>query len=181
MADDIDDLLDEVEDKFVKGKKRLEKKTVQPKSTRRRPEDDEMDKIIEDICGQNEPAIECNSVKKIPSKTSQRRPVISKCFPLSIGGSSVTKGHGNSVNKRSCDTIRCTSCDFKVASFDDFDWDSSTDYLFLRNNAPDFERLKSKLSRRKGYRAYCCQCSHIAVNTLTDVKQLPVKWVCGQH
>lgn len=51
---------------------------------------------------------------------------------------------------RSCDTLRCTSCDFKVASFDDFDWESSTDYLFLRNNAPDFDRLKSKLTRKKG-------------------------------
>ena len=46
--------------------------------------------------------------------------------------------------------MRCTSCDFKVASFDDFEWDRSTDYLFLRNNAPDFERLKSKLNRKRG-------------------------------
>ncbi|XP_060556550.1 cilia- and flagella-associated protein 418-like [Ruditapes philippinarum] len=182
MADDIDDLLDEVEDKFVK-KSKPEKKSTLPKvrPTRRRPEDDEMDKLIEDICGENEPEIECNSVTKVPGKTSQSRPAVTKCFPLCIGGSSVSKGHGNSVNKRSCDMLRCTSCDFKVASFDDFDWDSSTDYLFLRNNAPDFERLKSNLSRRKGYRAYCCQCSHIAVNTLTDVKHLQVKWVCGQH
>lgn len=184
MADDIDDLLDEVEDKFVKGNK-ADRKTVHSKTVRcdqRRKQDDEMDKIIDDICSQHEPGLEkCNSVKPVSSKTSQSRPLVTKCFPLSIGGSSVAKGHGNSVNKRSCDSMRCTSCDFRVASFDDFAWDRSTDYLFLRNNAPDFHRLKSKLERRKGYRAYCCQCSHIAVNTLTDVKDLPVKWVCGQH
>lgn len=46
--------------------------------------------------------------------------------------------------------MRCTSCDFKVVSFDDFEWDRSTDYLFLRNNAPEFERLKSNLNRKKG-------------------------------
>jgi hypothetical protein len=62
--------------------------------------------------------------------------------------------------------LRCTSCDFKVASFDDFDWDSSTDYLFLRNNAPDFERLKSNLSRRKGKITIILICYLVLINFL---------------
>lgn len=33
---------------------------------------------------------------------------------------------------RSCDQLRCTSCDFRVLMFDDCEWDSSCDYLFLR-------------------------------------------------
>lgn len=33
---------------------------------------------------------------------------------------------------RSCDQLRCTSCDFRVLTFDDCEWDSSCDYLFLR-------------------------------------------------
>ncbi|KAL4234330.1 hypothetical protein ACF0H5_005981 [Mactra antiquata] len=182
MADDIDDLLDEVEDKFVKqsDSKKLPTR-VKPSKPKR--DDDELSKIIDDICDEQEPpaVAKCNNSKQVVRQGSQSRPIVSKCFPVCIGGSAVSKGLGNTVNRRSCDRLRCTSCDFKVASFDDFGWDSSTDYLFLRNNAPDFERLKSKLSRMKGYRSYCCQCSHISVNDVTDVKDLPLKWVCGQH
>ena len=51
---------------------------------------------------------------------------------------------------RTCDKMRCTSCDFKVCSFDNFEWHKDTDYLFLRNNAPDYERLKSHLDPKNG-------------------------------
>lgn len=178
--DDIDDLLDEVESKFVNGKE-SEMKVQNNKAVRRKQEDAEIDQLIDDICVDSK-LTKCNKVDFTPSITSQTsRPISARCFALCIGGSSVSIGHGNSVNRRSCSTIRCTSCDFKVISFDDFEWDPTTDYLFLRNNAPDFERLKSNLRKKKGYRAYCCQCSHIAVNMLTDVKDLQLKWVCGRH
>ena len=51
---------------------------------------------------------------------------------------------------RACDRLRCTDCDFCVCVFHNYAWDSSVDYLFLRNNIPDFDRLKSKLRSRKG-------------------------------
>jgi len=51
---------------------------------------------------------------------------------------------------RACDRLRCTDCDFKVSIYKDFIWDSSTDYLFLRNNMPDFSRLRAKLIPRSG-------------------------------
>lgn len=51
---------------------------------------------------------------------------------------------------RTCDRLRCTDCDFNVLSFDDVHWASNTDYLFLRNNMPDYQRLKSKLKTKKG-------------------------------
>ena len=52
---------------------------------------------------------------------------------------------------RACDNLRCTDCDFKVATFDNYSWDTTTDYLFLRNNAPDFYKLKAKLCPKKGW------------------------------
>ena len=52
--------------------------------------------------------------------------------------------------RRACNALRCTSCDFNVEMFDDVIWDSKTDYLFLRNNVPNFEKLKVNLIRKKG-------------------------------
>jgi len=51
---------------------------------------------------------------------------------------------------RACDQLLCTQCDFKVVSFDDYQWNSECDYLFFRNNAPDFARLRVKLNKKKG-------------------------------
>ena len=51
---------------------------------------------------------------------------------------------------RACDQLRCTDCDFSVLSFDNVHWATNTDYLFLRNNMPDLERLRSKLKPKKG-------------------------------
>ncbi|XP_052817557.1 cilia- and flagella-associated protein 418-like [Mya arenaria] len=177
MADDIDDLLDEVEHKFVKAKT----KTVISRKSSRKKSDDEMDDIINDICGDPHAPEESNATKSAQSKTSQTRPKLSKCFPVFIGGAADPQGYGNTVNKRSCNKLRCTSCDFLVASFDNFTWDRTTDYLFLRNNSPDFNRLKSKLVSKRGWRAYCCQCCHQAVDRLTDTQTLSVKWACTSH
>jgi len=51
---------------------------------------------------------------------------------------------------RACNKLRCTDCDFKISIFDDFKWNSTTDYLFLRNNMPDFSRLKTNLAPSPG-------------------------------
>jgi len=32
----------------------------------------------------------------------------------------------------------------------DYEWQEDCDYLFFRNNIPDFDKLKSKLTRRRG-------------------------------
>ena len=47
---------------------------------------------------------------------------------------------------RTCSTLRCVQCDFGVISFQDTKWDKSVDYLFLRNNYPEKEKLKKKLT-----------------------------------
>ncbi|XP_052232841.1 cilia- and flagella-associated protein 418-like isoform X1 [Dreissena polymorpha] len=219
MADDIDidDLLDEVETKFVRGKS-TDKKNAAVKSSRKKSDDYDIDKVLDDICGDTDQLEKCNIVRNVPSNLSTSRPKPSKCFPLCIGGSSLALGKSTSVNKRSCDTLRCTSCDFRVVSFNDFQWHKDTDYLFLRNNAPDFDRLKPKLKSkqatlfyseagepekkldqssmvtkltcfleqglnpgRPGSRSYCCQCCHMTMDSLTEIRDLPVKWVCGNH
>jgi Retinal Maintenance len=46
--------------------------------------------------------------------------------------------------------LRCTGCDFAVSSFNDVQWSDDTDYLFLRNNMPDFHRVRTKLVPKKG-------------------------------
>ena len=51
---------------------------------------------------------------------------------------------------RVCDKLRCTSCDFNVVILNDYEWHEDCDYLFFRNNIPDFDKLKSKLSRKRG-------------------------------
>uniref|UniRef100_A0AAR2JIA4 Cilia- and flagella-associated protein 418 n=1 Tax=Pygocentrus nattereri TaxID=42514 RepID=A0AAR2JIA4_PYGNA len=116
------------------------------------------------------------------TKTSSPQAASKKCCPLFLGGSSITRGVGTSISQRACDQLRCTSCDFRVAVFDDHEWDSSCDYLFFRNNMPDHSKLRAKLKRRQGARAYACQCSWHSVFTLTELRHIPqLKWVCGQH
>lgn len=51
---------------------------------------------------------------------------------------------------RVCDKLRCTSCDFNVVILTDYEWQADCDYLFFRNNIPDFDKLKRKLIRKRG-------------------------------
>ncbi|XP_053490227.1 cilia- and flagella-associated protein 418 isoform X2 [Ictalurus furcatus] len=107
---------------------------------------------------------------------------LKKCCPVYLGGSSTACGVGTSVTQKACDQIRCTSCDFRVIMFDDQEWDSSCDYLFFRNNMPDSNKLRVKLKRRQGARAYACQCSWHSAFMLSELRHVPkLKWVCGQH
>ncbi|XP_023144150.1 cilia- and flagella-associated protein 418 isoform X2 [Amphiprion ocellaris] len=110
--------------------------------------------------------------KKLPPQSAGR-----KCCPVYVGGSSVTNGVGTATSKRSCDQLRCISCDFKVLMFDDCEWDPSCDYLFLRNNMPDREKLRTKLKKRRSLRAYACQCSWFSTLEPTDLRDQPqLKW-----
>ncbi|XP_039475635.1 protein C8orf37 homolog isoform X2 [Oreochromis aureus] len=118
--------------------------------------------------------------KTLPSQSGGR-----KCCPVFIGGSSVANGVGTAASKRSCDQLRCISCDFRVLMFDDCEWDSSCDYLFLRNNMPERQKLRTKLKKRRGLRAYACQCSWISTLEPTDLRDQPqLRWsasACNQR
>ncbi|XP_038069135.1 protein C8orf37 homolog isoform X2 [Patiria miniata] len=211
MADDIDDLLDEVETKFCtktpvkkdsSSRRQEEKNPVGSKSKKpagqeSKPalskksakklsgEDDDLNSMIDDIIDGPEPPKSLQrqnsqSSYTTPSRTasiSQRR-----CNPVYLGGSADPMGLSSAVSQRMCDQLRCTSCDFKIVAFDNYEWDSTCDYLFFRNNVPDFKKLSAKLKKRRGSRAYACQCMWRSVKTVSKVEQdLQLKWVCGKH
>lgn len=58
--------------------------------------------------------------------------------------------HVRTSHFRVCDRLHCTTCDNKIVTFENFEWNSSCDYLFFRNNYPDFSKLKSKLISHAG-------------------------------
>ncbi|XP_022107706.1 protein C8orf37 homolog isoform X2 [Acanthaster planci] len=209
MADDIDDLLDEVETKFCakspvkkdsssrrredtnpfgsKSKKpdRESHPALSKKSSSKKlaSEDDDLNSMIDDIIDGPEPP---KTLQRQNSQTSTtpRTTSISqrRCNPVYLGGSADPMGLSSAVSQRMCDQLRCTSCDFKIVAFDNYEWDSTCEYLFFRNNVPDFKKLSTKLKKRKGCRAYACQCMWRSVKTVTKVEQdHQLKWVCGKH
>lgn len=182
MADDIDDLLNETEAAYLSsssGQNIQQNDNVKHRKTSSsiiNELDDLLDEM-DDIKDENPNNKDACSKSQTFSQTLFHM----KCFPVYLAGSYYPSGISSRSTKRSCNKLRCTSCDFKVLSFEDFVWHTSTDYLFLRNNVPDFGRLKTKLLFRKGWRAYCCQCYCKAVSCLTPLTQAEMKWVCGQH
>lgn len=205
MADDIDDLLNEVESKFcASGKKTSsekvrnsvdggkEEKTGTSKHSHgnKKSSDADLNAMIDDIFDDSVPLDPSPSDKKQSRKSSlnttssvsaTKSSGAAKCFPIFLGGMKYPKGLCTAVNQRVCDSLRCTDCDFKVEIFDDRSWHPKTDYLFLRNNMPDFEKLKSNLLHRKGWRAYGCQCKSKSVDDMTNIQETNMKWVCGKH
>ncbi|KAJ7985500.1 hypothetical protein DPEC_G00352670 [Dallia pectoralis] len=203
MEDDLDDLLDEVEKKFcrkvtphgpsdksntVKPFMQTTKErpycTTEDIATRRKRDSEDIDAILEDIPAGDFDSFELSQHGQFPKteKIALPQSTKRKCGQVFLGGSSIKNGLGTAVSQRSCDQLRCISCDFRVAMFDDHEWDPSCDYLFFRNNMPDCVKLRVKLRRRCGARAYCCQCSWHSARDLTHLTQQPqLKWVCGKH
>ncbi|XP_026172464.1 cilia- and flagella-associated protein 418 isoform X2 [Mastacembelus armatus] len=192
-GDDLDRLLDEVEEKFCRGvsvaapargkddgqkQNRFSTKSGQNSSSAA----DDIDAFLEELLEDDAPELKTETKgpqveKKLPCHTGGRR-----CFPVFVGGSFMTNGVGTATSKRSCDQLRCISCDFRVLMFDDCEWDSSCDYLFFRNNVPDRQKLRAKLKRSRGVRAYACQCSWFSCSEPTDLQdQAQLRWVCGKH
>ncbi|XP_073341126.1 cilia- and flagella-associated protein 418 isoform X4 [Pagrus major] len=157
--DDLDELLDEVEKKFCSNvsvasaarvsssaagkcgkdngglRKHSATKPEQPTSSVSEDIDALLEELLEEDYSDSPPlktepfSKGTPAEKKLPSQSGGR-----KCCPVFVGGSSVTNGVGTAASKRSCDQLRCTSCDFRVLMFDDFEWDSC-DYLFLSTTA----------------------------------------------
>ncbi|XP_005093271.1 protein C8orf37 homolog isoform X3 [Aplysia californica] len=190
MENDIDDLLDEVEQKYVKKTTPSRNVKASPTAKSRvKPAGSGLDAAIDDILDIDLPASHTANAFQSTSKNStlstsgnsQSKSEQKRCFPVYLGGSGETMGRGASMNKHACDQLRCTSCDFRICHFENMAWSRDTDYLFLRNNAPDFQKLKGKLSRKKGCRAYCCQCQWRNVLEICELRDPQLKWVCGKH
>nr|XP_046255554.1 cilia- and flagella-associated protein 418 [Scatophagus argus] len=197
--DDLDELLDEVEKRFCSNVSVAStagergKDNVGQRNRATKPEQpiksitEDIDALLEELQEEDRrdtPHLKAeqfphgSAVEKKPSSQSGGR----KCCPVFVGGSTVTNGVGTTTSKRSCDQLRCTSCDFRVLMFDDCEWDLSCDYLFFRNNMPDRLKLRAKLRRRRDSRAYACQCSWFSASEPTDLRdQHQLTWVCGKH
>ncbi|XP_060905501.1 cilia- and flagella-associated protein 418 [Labrus mixtus] len=206
--DDLDELLDEVEKKFCRnvavtspalvttseagkcGKKEEDGRRKQSATKPAQPISsisEDIDALLEELLEDDFPDRPQQKTDQFPKATQEEKKASSqgggrKCCPVFVGGSSAPNGVGTATSKRCCDQLRCTSCDFRVLMFDDCEWDLSCDYLFLRNNMPDRQKLRAKLKRRRGFRAYACQCSWMSTSEPTDLRDRDqLRWVCGKH
>ena len=131
---------------------------------------DDLDAILNDPDFQTE-----QRATKKPTKLKHNLP--KKCTAVYVGSNDL------SIGKTSCPNIRCMKCDCGVKSFEDYEWAGEIEYLFLRNNYPDFERLQPKLKSVKGSIAYACQCNSVSTQSQRPVKSVKssLKWFCGSH
>nr|XP_009941850.1 PREDICTED: protein C8orf37 homolog [Opisthocomus hoazin] len=150
--------------------------------------EEDIDDIIDEICNESSFAktplkLKSNSASHTPESNSVVGQAYTKrCCPVYLGGSSSAYGIGTNISKRTCDQLRCTACDFRVSLFNDYIWDQSCDYLFFRNNMPELSKLRAKMIKKKGARAYACQCSWRSIGELTDLQtDQQLRWVCGKH
>ncbi|XP_064298429.1 cilia- and flagella-associated protein 418 [Phalacrocorax carbo] len=212
MADDLDRLLDEVERRLCRlpgrgaagehrhGDEEEEEEEERAAAAAKEgrsakllisagSSEEDIDDIIDEICNDSGFAktplkLKPNSASLTPESNSavvvqaHRK----RCCPVYLGGSSSPHGIGTSISKRTCDQLRCTACDFRVSLFNDYVWDQSCDYLFFRNNMPELSKLRAKMRKKKGARAYACQCSWRSIGELTDLQtDQQLRWVCGKH
>ncbi|XP_071410222.1 cilia- and flagella-associated protein 418 isoform X2 [Pithys albifrons albifrons] len=183
MADDLDRLLDEVERRLCRGRGDVEEEPAAAKEDRSAKllmnagsSEEDIDDIIDEICNDSSftkapVKLKSNSTSLTLEKDSAVVQAHGKrCCPVYLGGSTSPSGIGTSISKRTCDQLRCTACDFRVSLFDDYIWDQSCDYLFFRNNMPELSKLRAKMIKKKGARAYACQCSWRSIHELTDLQ-----------
>eukprot|EP00695_Tsukubamonas_globosa_P002674 TRINITY_DN3863_c0_g1_i1.p1 TRINITY_DN3863_c0_g1~~TRINITY_DN3863_c0_g1_i1.p1 ORF type:complete len:218 (-),score=35.86 TRINITY_DN3863_c0_g1_i1:77-730(-) len=121
-----------------------------------------------------------SSMPRAPSSSGLSK---QKCTHIFLGGPECPEGCCVlSSDRKRCTNLRCTKCDFKVQCLDEQAWTKSVDYLFLRNNFPDVEKLKKNLVKKKGHAAYSCQCSWRTAKDLESISLMSdIKWVCGGH
>ncbi|XP_062848167.1 cilia- and flagella-associated protein 418 isoform X2 [Trichomycterus rosablanca] len=171
MADNLDDLLDEVEAKFcrnisvssqricsfkadqVKHRQQRNKDPGQSTSDLYEAEDitNHIEAVLQEIlCDDDQATGSHVPVSSKRYKESCPQTTLKKCCPVYLGGSSIRIGVGTSITQR--------------------------------NNMPDYNKLRVKLKKRQGARAYACQCSWHSALTLSELRHLQqLKWVCGQH
>ncbi|OXB79886.1 UNVERIFIED_CONTAM: hypothetical protein H355_000916 [Colinus virginianus] len=193
MADELEELLDEVERRFCRVPERAaagggqngdEERAAAGGGSARTltgagSSEEDIDDIIDEICDDS-------SFARAPLRLKSNSP---SGTPGSK--SAVVQTHKKSSGRllvaflsltRTCDQLRCTACDFRVLLFNDYIWDQSCDYLFFRNNMPELSKLRAKMIKKKGSRAYACQCSWRSIDELTELQaDQRLRWVCGKH
>ncbi|XP_007532273.1 cilia- and flagella-associated protein 418 [Erinaceus europaeus] len=205
MAQDLDELLDEIEAKLCRpdplklgkaeqsrggdllGRERQRAEMMENlRSTETIKKEDDIDSLINEIF---EETNFDQKPLKLTAKSSVNTPIRASieghgksCSPVYLGGTTAPCGVGTNTTQRVCNNLRCIACDFLVVTYDDYIWDKSCDYLFFRNNMPESRKLKTKLMKQKGARAYACQCSWRNIEEVTPLQSdRQLRWVCGKH
>ncbi|PRP77968.1 hypothetical protein PROFUN_14072 [Planoprotostelium fungivorum] len=179
--DPIDEILNVDEDlqtSYSFGQPPRQKTTYSPKVTTKEAENESSNNSRSSLTSSG------NSFPTIPKLKVGKGTTKTKCVEAFIGGSADGSGcTETSQEKRICNSLRCIGCDFKVSNFPGYEWREGTDYLFFRNNFPDFDKLKVQLITNRASSAFACQCTWKSQKNLTSVKSFgpEVKWVCGGH
>eukprot|EP01012_Entosiphon_sulcatum_P057460 TRINITY_DN81231_c0_g1_i1.p1 TRINITY_DN81231_c0_g1~~TRINITY_DN81231_c0_g1_i1.p1 ORF type:complete len:245 (+),score=21.03 TRINITY_DN81231_c0_g1_i1:116-850(+) len=108
-----------------------------------------------------------------------------RCAKPKMGGTQWATGCSQTlIIDKKCDNMVCIKCDFKVSAFEHYRWSPSVSYIFLRNNVPDFEKLRVMLEFEQGSCAYACQCTSRTARELECIGAGPhsdVRWICAGH
>jgi hypothetical protein len=111
--------------------------------------------------------------------------ITDRCIKVVIAGASMERGRKvSSFSKLACSSLRCMKCNFKVLCFIHYSWDSTVDYMFLRNTVPNETKLSQKLLAVSGSSAYCCQCTWVSEageKELNPSNPASPQWVCSGH
>jgi len=180
--DDLDRLLDEAEEACSDAP--TKKKNVKDLPNDEDSVNDDVSRILEEFnCPPTPPqdsTFRGKSASKLPttSKTVAKK---LRCSTVLLCPSLCSRGRCTPSAARACDTLLCLTCNHPVVAFDQVAWLESTDYLFLRNNIPDFSRLKGRLRSEVGCRAYACQCQWRNIRGQSGPVDEAVQWVCRGH
>lgn len=111
-----------------------------------------------------------------------------RCSQVVLGAARCSRGlRASAFSPCVCDALLCSQCNFKVLSFADRRWQAAADYLFLRNNMPNRDKLATRLDAAPGAVAYCCQCRSATVAPDEDTRVLVIgaaqdpQWICTGH
>lgn len=123
-----------------------------------------------------------------PKAASAGASAKTRCSQVVLGAARCSRGlRASAFSPCVCDALLCSQCNFKVLSFADRRWQAAADYLFLRNNMPNRDKLATRLDAAPGAVAYCCQCRSATVSPDEDSRVLVIgaaqdpQWICTGH
>jgi|ERR1712166_179157 len=191
--DDFGDLLDELEGELTSapvgrapppGSMSLGQPQCGMPSNKSAGGGDDLDDLLGDFdCAELKCASPAQKVVPVVLPSSSGPPGSKqKCGTVYMGGANDGMGYQDCVGTVCCNKLRCHSCDFPVVVWDNYEWDASADYIFMRYNYPDWEKLQPKLMPRTGVRAYGCGCSWRSVRQVVDITaNLSEEWKCREQ
>ncbi|XP_064248309.1 cilia- and flagella-associated protein 418 isoform X2 [Passer domesticus] len=163
MADDLDRLLDEVERRLCHRHGRGEEEPAAAEEGRSAKvlmsagsSEEDLDDIIDEICNDSSFT---KTPLKLKSNSSSLTPERNSIVVQARGKRCSPVYLGGSLSPSGIGTN-----------------------ISKRNNMPELSKLRAKMIKKKGARAYACQCSWRSIDELTDLQtEQQLRWVCGKH